>query len=879
MKKTLKSITLLGIVSLLAVGCQIKVESSSVAPIPTYTVTWKNYDGAVLEVDEEIAEGTTPTFDGLDPAREETNQYSYTWTGWTPELSPVNGDVTYTATFEEEIRNYTVTWKDDDGSVLKTEKLAYGTTPEYGDTEPTKESTAELNYSFAGWVPEIAPVTGDAEYTATYSSEIRKYTIIWKNYNDDVLEVDNIPYGSTPSYDGETPTKNVRALVSTFNGWYPEPDIVTSDMTYTAQYDETGYFSFDAINYQMESSYKLSDINGSPWINSNVRGEIEKIKKPSLKDDFYASVNYESLKSGGKGAFDNCDVAVGKAFDDIYSGTGLSATTNGVLLKAAYDKLIDGSVSELTDYFHSFDLTNYLSTKDSFTFKDSLLKLVPTENGFDVEFNDGYLGGYYRGDAAYLGYLWMSYSTANHAKNILKILSNALNLGLTTDDLNNVQDKESALATQAFNDYSRYRYTTTVYTVNLIPWAPMKSALLDLGLSGDTRIEIKRIYRDSFNTIYNNLYSNQKALLTNMILTRSAFDCRFLVGASTYKSVNQYIAKMSDIFENEPYMGWDDNSNVAKKIMKICFTTLVEQTYIELGSSEQIKAEVSELIENILSKYNQLADESWLGTETKARMKRKLEYMEYASCYSDAYKNFAKIDGDDFSSKSLFELYSLYSGALVEQNVAKEADKTGYFDYMHSWVVNAYYSPYDNAFVILNGTASGMLGQSVEEKYGTLAMVIGHEITHAFDSSGSQFDENGRYNDWWTLEDKTTFNTKVDKLIDYYNHIALKKNYFVNGSLINGEATADLGGMKVALMLAKDVDDFDYDKFFRNYANLWLTSRIGLSDVESRASDTHPFNYLRVNAVVSQFDEFIDTYDIKPGDGMYVPEEQRIKVW
>ena len=878
MKNTLKSVVIFGIVSLLAVGCQIKVEDSSSA-VPTYTVTWKNYDGSVLEIDEEVTEGATPSFDGINPAKAETDQYSYTWTGWTPELSPVNADATYIATFEEEVRDYTITWKDEDGSVLKTEKVVYGATPEYGDSNPVKESTAELNYSFDGWTPEIVPVTRNAEYTATYSSEIRKYTITWKNYNDDVLEIDTVPYGSEPSYDGLTPTKNVRALVSTFNGWYPELETVTSDMTYTAQYNETGYFSFDPINYEMEGSYKLSDINGAPWINSNIRGEIGKIKKPSLKDDFYASINYEDLKSGGKGAFEKCDDAVDSVFDKIYNGTDLSETTNGVLLKAAYDKLINGCVSELTNYFSSFDLTNYLSTKDSFALKDSLLKLIPTENGFDVEFNDGYLGGYYRGDGAYLGNLWMSYTTANHAKNILKILSNTFGLGLTTEDLNNVKDKESTLATQAFNDYSRYGYTTTMYTVNLIPWAPMKSALLDLGLSGDTKIEIKRIYRDSLNTIYNNLYSNQKTLLTNMILTRSAFDYRFLVGASTYKNINQYISQMSNIFSDEVYMVRSNNVDVAKRLMRICFPILTEQTYIELGSSEQKKAEVSDLIESILRKYQQLADESWLGSETKSRMKRKLDYMEYVACYSDAYKNFAKLDEDNLSSKTLFELHSLYSDAIVKQNAAKEADTSGYFDYMHSWVVNAYYSPGDNAFVILNGTASGMLGKSVEEKYGMLAMVVGHEITHAFDSSGSQIDEYGHYNDWWTTQDRNTFNSKVDKLIDYYNHIALKKNYYVNGSHVNGEATADLGGMKVALMLAKDVDNFDYDKFFRSYANLWLSSPYSLNDVESVAGDTHPFHYLRVNVVVSQFDEFVDTYGIKPGDGMYVPEEQRIKVW
>lgn len=260
-------------------------------------------------------------------------------------------------------------------------------------------------------------------------------------------------------------------------------------------------------------------------------------------------------------------------------------------------------------------------------------------------------------------------------------------------------------------------------------------------------------------------------------------------------------------------------------------------------------------------------------------MKKKLEYMRYASCYSDAYKNISKIGGDNISSKSAFELYTLYANAMVNEAVANNVDKYGDFSYMPSWTVNAFYSPTSNSFVILNGLASGLLGQSEEEKLGMLAMVIGHEITHAFDSSGSQFDEQGNQNDWWTVTDRNTFNKKVRKLIDFYNQIALKQDYYVDGDTVDGEATADLGGMKVALMMAEKIDNFDYDKFFRAYADLWLSERMHYGGIEDRASDAHPFNYLRVNVVVSQFDEFVDTYDIKPGDGMYVPEDERIKVW
>ena len=114
---------------------------------------------------------------------------------------------------------------------------------------------------------------------------------------------------------------------------------------------------------------------------------------------------------------------------------------------------------------------------------------------------------------------------------------------------------------------------------------------------------------------------------------------------------------------------------------------------------------------------------------------------------------------------------------------------------------------------------------------------------------------------------------------DFYNKIKLTKTLKVNGSNVDGEATADMGGVKVTLMLAKKHENFNYDKYFRAYANLWLRAPISMDQVPGRAEDEHPFNYLRANVTLAQFDEFVETYNIQPGDGMYIPEDQRIKIW
>lgn len=942
MKKTIKLITLSITASLLVTACQLFVKE------PTYTVTWQNYDGTVLEVDEDLKKGTAPTFDGENPERAQTDAVYYVWTGWTPELSDVSADVTYTATFKEEtrfyeitwnnydgetlkseevaygavpeyegeeptkeqttehtysfegwsprveavtgnatytasfeenLRKYEITWKDDDGTVLKSEEVEYGKTPSYGDADPIKENTVDSIFSFSGWSPNIVSVSQDATYVATYHSDVRTYEVTWKNYDGVVLDVDTVPYGATPSYEGTDPVKKVRGFECVFNGWSPEITQVTGNAEYVAQFSDTPTFSFEPVNYEMNNGYKLSDINGAPWINSNVRGELEKIKKPSVKDDYFASVNYDSLINNQTGAFDESDAVVTAAFNDIYSGAASSKTTNGAVIKTTYDKISSGSVSEVSTYLNNLDVTNYLSSDESFMSKNSLLTLLPSSSGYEVGFNDGYFAGYVYGDYTSLPFLFFYpyNNTAQNARNIISFLSNKYGLGFSSTDVEEISSQENSLTNDVY--YNSYNSGSMIYQVSTIPWNPLKAALLDLGLSANTSITVKNYYRQSFNSIYNDLLVNNSSLLRNIIVARLAYDCRFLLGTSSYKSLNQYISNMPDFFADETYLAWEKDSTVNKRLARLMYPALAEQTYIELCGDAEVKTQVDELINDILETYRELANDSWLGFSTMAKMKKKLLNMNYEACYSDVYKNISKMGGNDISTKSPFELYRLYSALMANEAVKKNVDNTGFFSSMHSWTVNAFYSPGDNAFVILNGIVSGLMGKSIEERYGMIAMVIGHEITHAFDSSGSQYDENGNQRNWWTTEDKTEFKLRVNKLINFYDQIALKKNYYVNGDRVNGEATADLGGMKVALMLAKKIENFDYDKFFRAYAYLWLNSRIGLSDVESRASDSHPFNYLRVNVVVSQFDEFVDTYDVKPGDGMYVPEEERIKVW
>ena len=205
--------------------------------VNTYTVTWVDEDGTVLETDEDVPYGATPNYDGATPSKAADAQYTYAFDKWSPEIATVTGDATYKATYSSTVNTYTVTWKNEDGTVLKTDaEVAYGTTPEYKGSTPTKAKTDEFTYTFAGWTPEISEVTGDAVYTATYKAEKNKYTITW--VIDGKEETTSVEYGAMPTH--ADPVKAADAQYTyTFTGWTPEIKAVTGNATYTAQFSST----------------------------------------------------------------------------------------------------------------------------------------------------------------------------------------------------------------------------------------------------------------------------------------------------------------------------------------------------------------------------------------------------------------------------------------------------------------------------------------------------------------------------------------------------------------------------------------------------------------------------------------------------------------
>ena len=201
----------------------------------SYTITWQDENGSLID-QTTVEYGQIPAH--ADPVKLNTAEYTYTFAGWTPAVVAVTGNATYKATFTATKNKYLITFRNDDGTVLKSEEVEYGMLP-IAPATPTKESTAQYNYEFAGWSPSVTLVSQAATYTATYNSSVREYLVTFLNDDNSIISMQSCKYGSYPTIP-TTPTKQATAEFSyTFAGWTPEVVAVTGDATYKATYTAT----------------------------------------------------------------------------------------------------------------------------------------------------------------------------------------------------------------------------------------------------------------------------------------------------------------------------------------------------------------------------------------------------------------------------------------------------------------------------------------------------------------------------------------------------------------------------------------------------------------------------------------------------------------
>ena len=204
----------------------------------TFTITFLHDDGITILEQVTVEYGEIPVC-RYTPTKMGDAEHYYTFVGWSPEIVPATANASYTPLFELVARQYVITFKNYDGKVLQTAKVDYGAIPEYTGATPTRNGTTQYAYVFTGWTPELAPVTKEATYKATFERTARIYTVIYYD-EDGETELDRVEvaYGQMP-HTSVVPTKEEdEEYYYVFIGWTPYVTFVTKDASYSALFQK-----------------------------------------------------------------------------------------------------------------------------------------------------------------------------------------------------------------------------------------------------------------------------------------------------------------------------------------------------------------------------------------------------------------------------------------------------------------------------------------------------------------------------------------------------------------------------------------------------------------------------------------------------------------
>ena len=657
--------------------------------------------------------------------------------------------------------------------------------------------------------------------------------------------------------------------------------------------------------------------SGSPWVNSDVAANVSAHQTTSLKDNFAMAVDSEWTLSNDIKAGQSRNSFLASFQDERDSRLKDLLTDSSISYKAEA-----GSTQALYSLFLDWDARNaagitplvpYLQEIEALdSFEDIMDYSVNEEFSFSAVMSCGFNLTDPQDSTKYVAYITSpemflddagEYATISQATDYTK-----MNLSVKESGVEHVlmmygYTQEQADA--AFDNciafetlFAKYLYTAEEvslsetlnalnnqrYTAAQLKAAEGNVPLVEClesytqGAIGDIIFYENIEYLQHLDEIYS---QDNVQLMKDYLLCHTAYSAMGLLDQESYyayKDGENALIGITSRKADEDYALSVVENNLGWELSKL---------YCDKYVTKQDKDNVLDMTQDIIDEYKvMLSEEDFLTDATKAKAIEKLDMLQLNIMYPDSWDGYMLEDlslKKAVQDKSYMEAMIAIMEATVQKSVAdykKPIERSVWG--MTPITMNAMYNPYQNSINMFPGLIGDVLynsEMSKEEAYAKLGAVIGHEISHAFDPTGASYDAVGNYKNWWTEEDQVAFDAKRDKLVDYYNNIKIWDGLNANGQLEKGEATADIAGVTVLLRLAKKDADFDYDKFFKSYALLWAENSTPEFETYQATYNEHPLNYLRVNVTVAQFDEFQETYDIKPGDGMYVAPEDRVRIW
>jgi putative endopeptidase len=391
-----------------------------------------------------------------------------------------------------------------------------------------------------------------------------------------------------------------------------------------------------------------------------------------------------------------------------------------------------------------------------------------------------------------------------------------------------------------------------------------------------------------------------------------------------YKALNTFVKSYS-IEDWKTYLKWDLvnsyaaylNSDIEKQNFKFYSTVMngvskqkprwkrvVGQTdnylgeligqvyvaeYLPKGSKEKL-LEIGNNIRDVYADHIKKLD--WMSEATKVKALKKLSKIVMKVGYPDKWKDMSSMKIDRKS----------YCGNVIQANIwsykdminkyGKPVDRTEWS--MNPQTYNAYYNPSNNEIVVpaCNIIVPGFEGRMPDDAilYGIIGgSTFGHEITHGFDDQGSQYDENGNLNNWWTPEDLKKFQAKTKLIVSQFNKYTVLGNKHINGEATQGENIADLGGVVMGYEAFKKTRQYKSNqkisnlspdqRFFLAYGYAWMVNTKDEALASQIMTDVHAPAQFRINGPLSNIPEFYKTFNVKPGNKMYQPDSLRVVIW
>ena len=313
--------------------------------------------------------------------------------------------------------------------------------------------------------------------------------------------------------------------------------------------------------------------------------------------------------------------------------------------------------------------------------------------------------------------------------------------------------------------------------------------------------------------------------------------------------------------------------------------------YVERYFEEEAKKRVLDLVNNLQKAFeNRINQLDWMSDSTKVKAREKLYTITKKIGYPDVWREYGnvKIEKDKYFENVVALRQNDYQYMLDKLHKSPNKDEWG----TTPSTVTAYYNPPLNEIVFPAGILQFPyfdLNADDAINYGGIGMVIGHELTHAFDDQGAQFDKDGNVKNWWTDEDYEKFKAKTQLVIDRYSSYTVLDSLHLKGALTVGENTADNGGISIAydaFKLTEQGQDTTRinghtpdQRFFLSIARIW---RVKTRDAYLRnyvKTNSHSPPIWRVNGPLMNFTPFYEAFEVQDGDENYRPEEERIKIW